>query len=82
VHGMLSGTASMDFGGRDAAATVAGWLDGVQYLGSGLVGLGLGTLMDRYHWAIWPYVLVPFSVAGGALMLKLWNVTPEWVGEP
>jgi MFS transporter, OPA family, glycerol-3-phosphate transporter len=81
VHGMLSGTASMDFGGRRAAATAAGWLDGVQYLGSGLVGLGLGTLIDHYHWAIWPYALVPFSVVGAALMLKLWNATPGWVGE-
>jgi OPA family glycerol-3-phosphate transporter-like MFS transporter len=51
-------------------------LDGVQYLGSGLVGFGLGALLDRYHWSIWPYVLVPFSIVGGALMLKLWNAKP------
>jgi MFS transporter, OPA family, glycerol-3-phosphate transporter len=76
VHGMLSGTASMDFGGRRAAATAAGLLDGVQYLGSGLVGFGLGALRDRYHWAIWPYALLPFSAAGGALMLVLWNAKP------
>jgi OPA family glycerol-3-phosphate transporter-like MFS transporter len=36
VHGMLSGTASMDFGGRKAAATAAGMLDGVQYVAAGL----------------------------------------------
>ncbi len=36
VHGMLSGTASMDFGGTRGAATVTGLLDGVQYLASGL----------------------------------------------
>jgi OPA family glycerol-3-phosphate transporter-like MFS transporter len=76
VHGMLSGTASMDFGGKRAAATAAGLLDGVQYVGSGLVGVGLGWLLDRYHWAIWPYALIPFSVIGGALMLKLWNARP------
>jgi len=82
VHGMLSGTASMDFGGRSAAATAAGLLDGAQYLGSGLVGLGLGALIDLYQWALWPYALIPFSVAGGALMLKLWNATPAEVGVP
>ena len=77
VHGMLSGTASMDFGGRRAAATAAGLLDGVQYLGSGLVGFGLGALLDRYKWGIWPHVLVPFSIVGGLLMLRLWNARPD-----
>ena len=76
VHGMLSGTASMDFGGRRAAATAAGLLDGVQYLGSGLVGFGLGALLDRYGWAIWPYALLPFCAAGGLLTLLLWNTHP------
>jgi OPA family glycerol-3-phosphate transporter-like MFS transporter len=76
VHGMLSGTASMDFGGRRAAATATGLLDGVQYLGSGLVGVGLGALLDHYHWAIWPYALLPFSFAGALLMLLLWNARP------
>jgi MFS transporter, OPA family, glycerol-3-phosphate transporter len=76
VHGMLSGTASMDFGGRKAAATAAGLLDGVQYLGSGLVGFGLGWLLDVCGWKIWPYALIPFSVVGAALMLLLWNARP------
>ncbi|HEY6461928.1 MAG TPA: MFS transporter [Polyangiaceae bacterium] len=76
VHGMLSGTASMDFGGRRAAATATGLLDGVQYLGSGLVGFGLGWLIDHYHWAIWPYALLPFSAVGALLMIGLWNARP------
>lgn len=50
VHGMLSGTASMDFGGRKAAATVAGALDGIQYIGSGLTGFGLGWILKTYGW--------------------------------
>ncbi len=50
VHGMLSGTASMDFGGRKAAASVAGALDGIQYIGSGLTGFGLGSLLQRHGW--------------------------------
>ena len=50
VHGMLSGTASMDFGGRKAAATAAGMLDGIQYIASGFTGFGLGWLLDKYGW--------------------------------
>jgi OPA family glycerol-3-phosphate transporter-like MFS transporter len=50
VHGMLTGTASMDFGGRKAAATVAGALDGIQYIGSGLTGIGLGWILKTFGW--------------------------------
>jgi OPA family glycerol-3-phosphate transporter-like MFS transporter len=76
VHGMLTGAASMDFGGKKAAATAAGLLDGVQYLGSGLTGVGLGALLDKYHWGIWTVSLAPFSAVGALLMLWLWNATP------
>ena len=78
VHGMLSGTASMDFGGRRAAATAAGLLDGIQYVGAGLTGVPLGLLIKKYGWSIWTPTLVPFSIAGGLLMLTLWNAKPEF----
>jgi OPA family glycerol-3-phosphate transporter-like MFS transporter len=77
VHGMLSGTASMDFGGRKAAATAAGLLDGIQYFGAGLTGFGLGYILDRWHWGVWTYVLVPFAAIGALLMLTLWNAKPK-----
>ena len=76
VHGMLTGTASMDFGGAKAAATVAGVLDGVQYLASGLTGFFLGKMIDKYGWGIWVWMIVPFSVLGALLMLRLWHETP------
>jgi OPA family glycerol-3-phosphate transporter-like MFS transporter len=77
VHGMLSGTASMDFGGTKGAATVTGLLDGVQYLASGLTGFGLGYFLDKFGWGVWVYLIIPFSVIGAVLMLTLWNQTPQ-----
>ncbi len=77
VHGLLSGTASMDFGGRRAAATAAGLLDGVQYLGAGLTGIGLGWLLDKYHWSVWTPSLLPFAAIGALVMLTLWNARPK-----
>ena len=77
VHGMLSGTASMDFGGKKAAATAAGLLDGVQYIGSGVVAYTVGWLLDKYHWVIWPYAVIPFSIIGALLMLTIWNARPS-----
>jgi OPA family glycerol-3-phosphate transporter-like MFS transporter len=76
VHGMLSGTASMDFGGTKAAATVAGMLDGVQYLASGLTGFLLGHFLDRLGWGAWTFMIMPFSAIGAMLMLRLWNESP------
>jgi len=82
VHGMLTGTASMDFGGTKAAATVAGMLDGVQYLASGLTGFLLGHFLDRLGWGAWTYLIMPFSLIGALLMLRLWNETPMRHAKP
>jgi OPA family glycerol-3-phosphate transporter-like MFS transporter len=89
VHGMLSGTASMDFGGRKAAATVAGALDGIQYIGSGLTGFGLGWVLKTYGWDgvaaaghtpahawIWVACIIPFSLLGAFIMTRIWNAKP------
>ncbi|MEI7529783.1 MAG: MFS transporter [Elusimicrobiota bacterium] len=76
VHGMLTGTASMDFGGTRAASTVAGLLDGVQYLASGLTGFLMGHFLDKWGWGSWTYMIMPFSLAGALLMTRLWNAVP------
>lgn len=86
VHGMLSGTASMDFGGRKAAATVTGALDGIQYIGSGLTGFGLGWILKTYGWDgiathghapahawVWVGCIIPFSLVGATIMTRIWN---------
>ena len=70
---MLSGTASMDFGGTKAAATVAGTLDGIQYVASGLTGFLLGAGLDKFGWSAWTYMIVPFSLIGAIMMLRVWN---------
>jgi MFS transporter, OPA family, glycerol-3-phosphate transporter len=77
VHGMLSGTASADFGGKKAAATVTGLLDGVQYIASGLTGFGLGYIIQHYGWGKWTISIIPFSIIGGLLMLRIWNAKPQ-----
>lgn len=77
VHSMLSGTASMDFGGKRAAATAAGMFDGMQYLGGSLMGVGGGWLIDSFGWSAWAPSMIGFAVIGGLLMLPLWNARPR-----
>jgi OPA family glycerol-3-phosphate transporter-like MFS transporter len=76
VHGMLSATSAMDFGGTKAAATVTGICDGVQYLASGLTGFLLGGALDKYGWGAWTWMIIPFAICGALLMTPLWNETP------
>jgi OPA family glycerol-3-phosphate transporter-like MFS transporter len=76
AHGMVGGAASMDFGGKKAAATAAGLFDGVQYIAGAIVGVSLGRLLDTKGWGIWPFVPIPFALAGAVIMSRLWNVLP------
>jgi MFS transporter, OPA family, glycerol-3-phosphate transporter len=77
AHGMIGGAASMDFGGRKAAATAAGLFDGIQYFTSApFVGIGMGRVLDHWGWGAWAWVPIPFAVMGAIIMSRLWNVTP------
>jgi len=77
VHSMLSGTASMDFGGRKAAATATGMFDGMQYIGGSVVGVGMGWMLERFGWGAWGPSMIGFALIGGLLMLPLWHVLPK-----
>ena len=77
VHGMLTGTASMDFGGRKGAATAAGMLDGIQYVAGGIAAVGIGYILDRWGAQAWVWTMIPFSAMGGLLMLRIWNAKPH-----
>ncbi len=76
VHGMLSGTATMDFGGRKAAATAVGLIDGFVYLGTGLQSICLGFLTTA-NWSYWPPFLVPFAALGLILAIRIWRAFPQ-----
>ena len=47
VHGMLSGTASMDFGGKKNAGVAVGIIDGFVYLGTAAQALVLGNVLPK-----------------------------------
>jgi hypothetical protein len=76
THGLLSGTLTMDFGGRKAAATAVGLVDGCVYLGTALQSVCLGFLTTK-DWSYWPLFLIPFSVLGFVLLLRIWKVVPS-----
>jgi len=73
---MLSGTATMDFGGRKAAATAVGLIDGLVYLGTGVQSLSLG-FITTWNWNYWPVFLIPFALLAIFLTKKIWNAFPQ-----
>lgn len=77
AHGMIGGAASMDFGGRKAAATAAGLFDGMQYLAAAVTGWAVGRITQDYGWQAWKLWPVPFAIVGAVVMARLWNVTPR-----
>ncbi|MEM9188876.1 MAG: MFS transporter [Myxococcota bacterium] len=74
-HGLLSGTATMDFGGRKGAATAVGLIDGFVYLGTAVQSFSLGAITST-DWSYWPWFLVPFAVIGTLLCLRIWRAHP------
>jgi OPA family glycerol-3-phosphate transporter-like MFS transporter len=93
VHGMLSGTASMDFGGAKNAGIAVGIIDGFVYLGTGVMSLvyaivlpkveldGAGKITgaatDPANWVAWPLWMIPVAAIGLFLALRLWNAKPK-----
>lgn len=84
VHGMLSGTASMDFGGKRNVGVAVGIIDGFVYLGTALEALVLGRVLpkgdaarDPSNWWTWPAAMLPAALIGLALASRVWNARPQ-----
>lgn len=93
VHGMLSGTASMDFGGAKNAGIAVGIIDGFVYLGTGVMSLLYSVILpkveldpagklagpatDPANWLAWPVSMIPVAAIGLFLALRLWNAKPK-----
>ncbi|MBO6934534.1 MAG: MFS transporter [Deltaproteobacteria bacterium] len=87
VHGMLSGTASMDFGGKKNVGVAVGIIDGFVYMGTAVMALTYGFLLpsdaepelagDPANWISWPIAMVPVALIGFVLALRVWNAKPQ-----
>ncbi len=98
VHGMLSGTASMDFGGKKNVGIAVGIIDGFVYLGTAVMsvtyaiilpkeefdaaGKLVGPATDPDNWVWWPVAMIPFALIGFLLALKVWNAKPKGKASP
>jgi MFS transporter, OPA family, glycerol-3-phosphate transporter len=79
THGMLSGAATADFGGKNATATATGIIDGFVYLGVAIQSISLGRITS-ISWNYWFPFLIPFAIIGLGLSYKIRNVKPKLSG--
>ncbi len=93
VHGMLSGTASMDFGGRKNVGVAVGIIDGFVYAGTALMSFTYAILLPEErlneageivgpatnpdNWLSWPVAMIPMALIGLLLALRVWNARPQ-----
>jgi len=84
VHGMLSGTASMDFGGKKNAGVATGIIDGFVYLGTGFQSLLYARILpsgeaakDPANWKQWPLAMLPVAAVGLLFATRVWNAKPK-----
>ncbi len=84
VHGMLSGTATMDFGGKNNAGVAVGIIDGAVYAGTAFQSFLLGAVLpsgeaarQAGNWINWPIAMVPLSLIGFLLATRVWNAKPK-----
>ena len=93
VHGMLSGTASMDFGGKKNVGVAVGIIDGFVYLGTGVMSLTYGFLLPKEkfdaagkltgpvtepeNWVAWPISMILIGIVGFGLATRVWNAKPK-----
>lgn len=90
VHGMLSGTASMDFGGRKNAGIAVGIIDGFVYAGTALMSFTYGAILPSgsegaaviENWRPWPMAMIPIAVLGFFLATRVWNAKPKGRSTP
>lgn len=93
VHGMLSGTASMDFGGKKNVGIAVGIIDGFVYLGTAVMALTYaivlpdeelnaageiaGAATNPDNWIAWPIAMIPLAAIGFVMSLRVWNAKPK-----
>jgi len=80
-YSLLGGAITLDVAGKRGAATTAGIVDGVGYVGASLAALLLGSVSERYGWST-AFDVIAGATAVALALTGLWWWTSEVHGAP
>jgi OPA family glycerol-3-phosphate transporter-like MFS transporter len=73
-YSFLAGAVSLDFGGKKASATAAGWIDGVGYIGGILSGYLIAQVAENAGWQAAFVVLAVTAFLSFVFALLYWRM--------
>lgn len=89
VHGIMSGTATMDFVGSKNTGTAVGIVDGFVYFGTAVQAFLIGHMLpvgnaqkNSGNWDALPVILIPAALIGLIVSLLIWNAKPQAKEQP
>ncbi len=74
---VISATAPIDFGSKNAASAAAGFVDGLGSIGAALSGVVIGYVSKNFGWPAVFNLFGPLSLIGALLMGSIWNARPK-----
>lgn len=76
---LMSGAAAQDIGSAKAAATAAGFIDGIGHIGEIASPFLVAYVTTRFGWDVLFYIFVLLSLIGAGILATHWNYVPGHV---
>jgi OPA family glycerol-3-phosphate transporter-like MFS transporter len=82
THSIIGAAAPMDIGGRRMSGFASGVIDSFQYIGGGLTGFFVGSVIDDYGYTAWMLSMAPAGIIGSLCMLVYRRYERTHIDEP
>lgn len=78
----IMGMMIFDLGGRNMAASIGGFYDGLGYIGSSIIAVIIGLVLDHYkkagnEWSYWPLLMIGPCIVALIISTIFWNKKPR-----
>jgi glycerol-3-phosphate transporter len=79
---MLVSVAAINFSGKKAAATAAGFTGLLGYIGATLSGVGIGWAAQNFGWSVGFSVVLGAGIMSSLFFALTWKISPRFLDDP